>query len=144
MPAEDCLTENPLNSGEIFKLQNICGESGVVAAFNIDENGKSVKGRISPSDVCGIEGEEFAVYEHFSRELRVMKKDESFDLELETINDFKLYIVAPINDGFAVIGRTDKFISPKTVKAVFKRKVLLYENGEYAVCDDGKLKIYNQ
>lgn len=144
MPAEDCLTENPLNSGKIFKLQNICGESGVVAAFNIDENGKSVKGRISPSDVCGIEGEEFAVYEHFSRELRVMKKDESFDLELETINDFKLYIVAPINDGFAVIGRTDKFISPKTVKAVFKRKVLLYENGEYAVCDDGKLKIYNQ
>ena len=139
MPTTDCLTKNPLNSGNILKLQNICGESGVIAAFNIDEKNTAVFGTISPSDIDGIEGEEFAVYEHFSRELKILKKDEKFELKLDSISDYKLYVVVPINNGFAAIGRIDKFISPKTIKAVIGREVLLYEDGEYAVVEDGKL-----
>ncbi len=139
MPSADCITQNPLSSGKVFKLQNICGECGVIAAFNIDSENKPVSGAVSPSDIDGIEGEEFAVYEHFSRELKILKKDESFDLKLKDGNDYRLFVVSPIRDGFAVIGRTDKFISPKTVKAIVGREILLAENGEYAVVEDGKL-----
>ena len=60
---------------------------------------------------------------------------------LHDINELKLYIVVPIRDGFAAIGRIDKFISPKTIKAVHGREVELTEDGAYAVVEDGKLCI---
>ncbi len=141
MPTLDCLTVDPRTSGQIFKIQNTCGESGVIAAFNINSNSKSAKGWISPMDIDGLEGEEFAVYEHFSRELKILKHTEKFEITLNNIDDFKLYVVVPIKDGFAPIGRTDKFISPKTIKMVINREVILYEPGEYAVVEDGKLLI---
>ena len=141
MPTLDCLTVDPRTSGQIFKIQNTCGESGVIAAFNINSNSKSAKGWISPMDIDGLEGEEFAVYEHFSRELKILKHKEKFEITLNNIDDFKLYVVVPIKDGFAPIGRTDKFISPKTIKMVINREVILYEPGEYAVVEVGKLLI---
>lgn len=141
MPTADCITHNPTSSGKIFKLQNICNDSGVIAAFNLDESGSSVKGTISPADVDGLNGEEFAVYEHFSKDLKILKAGESFNIELKDIDDYKLYIIVPIKDGFAPIGRTDKFISPKTIKCIHGNEVDLIEDGEYAVVVDGKLII---
>lgn len=140
MPTADCLVKNPLNSGSALKLQNICNDSGVIAAFNVDDQGNSVHTTISPADVDGIEGDEFAVYEHFSRTLKILKKHEKFDLALNSISDYRLYIVVQIKNNFAVIGRTDKFISPKTVKSVIGKNVLLHEDGEYAVVENGELK----
>lgn len=142
MPTADCITLDPIKSVKPFKVQNTCGMSGVIAAFNLNEENKAVKGKISPSDVDGIEGDEFAVYEHFSREVKILKKDESFDLCLNNADDFKLYVVVPVLNGFAPIGRTDKFISPKSIKSVNGRKVELFENGEFACVEDGTLKIY--
>ncbi len=140
-PAKDCIMEDPRNAGKIFKLQNICGYGGVIAAFDLDENGMAVKGAVSPSDIDGIKGERFAVYEHFSRELTVLDRNDSFDLTLYNADDFKLYIVVPIEDGFGVIGRTDKYISPKTVKKVSKTGIELFEDGELAIVADEKLLI---
>ena len=139
MPTADCLTVNPTSSGRPFKLQNICGNSGVLAVFNLDENNRAVAGSISPGEIDGLTGEDFAVYEHFSRELVILKAHERLDLRLDGIESYNLYIVVPIQDGFAAIGRTDKFISPKTIKAVCGREVVLIEPGEYAVVEDGNL-----
>lgn len=141
MPSADCLTENPLNRGKIFKLQNICGECGVIAAFNLDESNKEASGTVSPSDADGIDGEYFAVYEHFSREMKILGKNECMEIKLKDESDYKLYIVAPLKNGFAAIGRTDKFISPKTIKRVCGEKIELTENGEYAYVKDGRLVI---
>lgn len=141
MPAADCLTVNPTASGQPFKLQNVCGNNGVLAVFNLDEDNRAVAGSISPCDIDGITGETFAVYEHFSRELFILGAQERLDLQLRDIDDYKLYIVVPIQDGFAAIGRTDKFISPKTIKAVYGRRVELVETGEYAVVENGRLMI---
>jgi hypothetical protein len=44
-------------------------------------------------------------------------------------------------DGFAPIGRVDKFISPKTIQEIRGREVFLSEAGRYAVVEDGKLII---
>ncbi len=142
MPSADCLTENPVESGRAFKLQNICGKSGVIAAFNLDKNNNQVLGKISPSDIDGIDGDEFAVYEHFTRELKIVKKDEEFEIALSDNDDFRLYIIVPMHDGFAAIGRTDKFISPKTIAYVHGDEVILKEDGEYAVVKGGELHIY--
>lgn len=141
VPTMDCLTTDPTQSGKVFKLQNVCGEAGVMAVMNLDAENRTVTGTISPSEIDGLEGEEFAVYEHFSRELTILKKDESKEVTLKDIHDMRLYNIVPIRDGFAAIGRTDKFIAPKTICHVIGREVVLVEAGEYAVVEDGKLVI---
>lgn len=139
MPTKDCLTQNPVNSGNVFKLQNTCNGCGIVAAFNLDDEEKKVTGTISPKDVEGIEGEEFAVYEHFSKELRIMRPDERFALQLENSNEYKLYVIVPLKEGFGMIGRTDKFISPATVTYNLAGNAELVEAGPYAYVKDGEL-----
>ena len=143
MPTLDCLTEDPVVSGKVFKLQNMANGSGVLAAFNIDAENNKVSGKISPSDVIGLSGEEFAVYEHFSKELKILKYDESFDLVLSDNDDFKLYIIASLKEGNGVIGRTDKFISPKTVNYNRKGGYELVEDGPFAIIENHKLIIKN-
>lgn len=142
MPTIDCITENPQISGKVFKLQNMCSGSGIVAAFNLDNENRELKGSVSPMDVDGLEGDKFVIYEHFSREYHIVSREEAIEVSLKDSGEYRLYIIVPIVDGFAAIGRTDKFISPATVKAVKGRSVELWEDGEYAVVEDGELKIY--
>ncbi len=139
MPTADCITHDPATSKNIFKVHNICGDSGVIAAFNINKDEIKVSGTISPSDIDGLKGDKFAVYEHFTKELKILSYDEKIQIELADINEFKLYVVVPIVDGFAPIGRTDKFVSPKTIKYVRGKEIELVENGEYAYVDNGEL-----
>lgn len=141
VPTNDCATTDPRINGCIFKIQNIASGSGIIAAFNLDSEEKTVTGSISPSDVYDIVGDEFAVYEHFSRELKIMKHSEKFDLSLTGKDDFRLYVIVPITDGFAPIGLIDKFISPKTIKSVIGENVELEDDGTYAYVKDGKLYI---
>lgn len=138
MPTKDCLMTNPENSGVAFKVQNILGSSGAVAAFSLDSECRSVKCNISPSDVEGLCGDEFAVYEHFAHKFYTMKKSDSMEVELSSPDDFRLYIFVPIIDGFAAIGRTDKYMSPIAVKEVKNGNVVLYEDGPSAYYKDGK------
>lgn len=141
VPSEDCLASDPRNSGRIFKVQNTYKDSGVLAAFNLDKNGDAVNGTVSPKDIYGLSECQYAIYEHFSRELKILSYDETFSIVLENNDDFKLYIMAPIRENFAVIGRVDKFISPATVENVFDGNVILKENGPYAYVKDNELII---
>lgn len=141
VPTNDCATTDPRINGGIFKIQNIASGSGIIAAFNLDSEEKTVTGSISPSDVYDIVGDEFAVYEHFTRELKIMKRSEKFGLSLTGKDDFRLYVIVPITDGFAPIGLVDKFISPKTIKSVIGENVELEDDGAYAYVKDGKLYI---
>lgn len=143
-PTVDCLTEDPRKNGKIFKIYNMSNGSGVMTVFNLDENNGAVSGTISPSDIDGLEGEEFAVYEHFSKTMQIVKYDEKIEINYKDRNEFGVYIFVPIKDGFAPIGRTDKFISPASIKAVVGKEIELIENGEYAYVLDGKLHIENK
>lgn len=140
-PTADCITEDPTSSGKALKLQNIANESGIMVLLNLDAENKPVKATVSPSMIKDLKAGEYAVYEHFSGALRMMNYNDSFNVTLNDSDDVKLYIFAPVTDGFAVIGRTDKFISPKTVKSVNGREVTLTENGRYAYVVDGELCI---
>lgn len=139
MPTKDCLTENPTKSGKLFKLQNTCNGCGIIAVYNLDETDKPVVGTISPKDVQGIKGEEFAVYEHFTKELKIMKYEEMFSLQLENSDKYKLYVITPLKEGSGMIGRTDKFISPATFRFNSRGEAELIEVGPYAYVEKRKL-----
>lgn len=139
MPSRDCLTESPERSGNIFKLQNICGNTGVLAVLNLSRNGQPVTGTIGPKDIEGLTGDSFAVYEHFSRSLQILSSDETSPLTLEDSDDFRLYLMVPLTGGFAPIGLADKFISPKTIKSIHGRRVELFESGEFVYVQDESL-----
>ena len=141
MPARDCLTTDPVRSGSVFKLQNLC--NSILAAFNLDEQEKPVDGFISPRDVEGLTGEEFAVYEHFSGTCRILKPDECIPLTLADSGDFRLYVIVPLRNGCGMIGRTDKFISPATVRYDNSGRGELVEPGPCAYVENGQLKVEN-
>lgn len=144
VPTRDCLTVNPIDSGKIFKLQNICNHGGIIAVFNLSGENKAVQGSISSDDVEGLCGEEFAVYEYFSREMKILCAGEQFSLELKDNDDFKLYILVPLEEGNAMIGRIDKFISPGTVRRNSQGKAELIEMGPYARVEDRALVIVEE
>ena len=139
MPARDCLTKNPTDSGEIFKLQNTCNGCGVMAVFNLDKEEKAVKGTISPKDVEGLAGDEFAVYEHFSKEMKILKADEYFDLQLNDAGEYKLYIIVPLKEGCGMIGRMDKFISPASYTYTKSGVAEFIEDGPFAYVENYQL-----
>lgn len=143
MPSRDCITVDPLNSGRIFKIQNICNDSGVIAVFNLDEEDRKVTGTVSPKDVEGIKGDEFVVYEHFSKEYRLLRREETMEITLNSKDEYSLYIVVPLKDGYAMIGRTDKYISPKSVCYNRKGEAELVEAGPYAYVKDGQIYFEN-
>ena len=141
VPAADCVTEDCTQNGKALKIQNIAGKHGVLALLNIDNDEKPVSASICIDDIDGLCAEEYAVYEHFSQTLTMLKNGESFNVTLNNADDYKLYIFAPVKDGFAAIGRTDKFISPKTIKYIHNKEIVLQEKGPYAYVENGKLII---
>ena len=141
MPSYDCITQDCRISGKALKVQNTVGEYGVMAVLNIDEHEAPVTAEIGGKFIEGFDAEKYAVYEHFSREVRILKKDEEFEVALSDADDYRLYIFAPLVNEFAAIGRIDKFISPKTIKYIHGEEIVLKESGSYAYVKEGKLYI---
>lgn len=139
VPTDDCITADCTKNGKALKIQNIAGEHGILAVLNIDENEDRVTAKVGAYDIDGLADSEYAVYEHFSGDFRILRNGESFDVTLESPDEFKLYVFAPLKDGFGVIGRTDKFISPKAIEYVCGREIKLVEDGPYAYVEDREL-----
>ena len=135
-PTRECLTVDPRITRQIFKLQNTCGKAGIIAAFDLRRDEGKENGFVSPADVEGLEGEEFAVYEHFSRDFYVLKRNEKISVTLENSDHFKLFVIVPLKDGNCVIGRTDKYISPATVRPGEAKP---FEPGPYAYVKNRKI-----
>ena len=137
MPTADCLIDDPRESGKPFKVQNKIGKAGVVAAFYIAEENGPMEGFISPSDVPGLEGEEFVVYEYFTENRHRIPKDGKLRFVLSGTDDVRLFTLIPYENGFAPIGRTDKYLPYAAITAQIGEKVTLYEPGPYAYIKDG-------
>jgi raffinose synthase len=109
-PAEDCLLRNPNTEPIPLKVWNRVGPSGVIAAFNIALDNSIVKGSVCPSDVPGLEGEAFALFEPLTRKVRMLQRDEELDLHLQP-GEVAVYNVIPARKSCTPIGLTDKFLS---------------------------------
>jgi hypothetical protein len=136
MPTADCLVEDPETSGKPLKIQNMTGDSGVIAAFNVTKEQQPVEGVVRPSDVPGLNGESFVVYEYFTKTVRVISADEEVRFTLRDIDDYRLFSIIPYADGFAPIGRLDKFLSHAAITSQIGGAVKLYEPGPYGYVRD--------
>ncbi len=141
VPTRDCLTSHPVKNGKPLKIQNTVNGCGVLAVFNLDGGNKSVNGTVSPSDIEGITGEEFGIYEHFSKELVIKSFGESFDITLKDNDDFKLFVIVPLKEGNAAVGRIDKFISPASFKRNDDGTETVIESGPFARIINKKLVV---
>ena len=138
MPTADCLIDDPRTSGRPFKVQNMTGKAGVVAAFHIGEDPGPLEGTVSPADVPGLEGEEFVVYEYFTENRHRIGRDGVLHFTLRDQEDIRLFTIIPYENGFAPIGRTDKSLPYAAITAQIGEHVTLYEPGPYAYDKDGR------
>ena len=137
-PSPDCLTSNPTVSGKIFKIQNVADKAGIMAVFNVDRENHSVSGTISPKDIPALEKSgTYAYYEYFTKSCGVLSYNESIDVTLENNDKVALYTFVPLNNDFAVMGRTDLFIGVKAAADIKtadgKCNFTLKEGGHIAV-----------
>lgn len=143
LPVKKYLLKNPKT--ELVPLSAFAPvrDSGMLALWNVDKFFRPIKADISPSDVEGIKGENFALYEYFSGKLLVKGRDEKFREKLKGW-DVRLYSVVPIKNGFAPIGLINKYISPATISQVKyesgKVSVELKEQGTFAAYCEKKPK----
>jgi hypothetical protein len=117
--------------------------AGVVGAFNTLENGGTVAGVVRPRDVEGMQGDRFAVFEHFSRRLVVAGPNDAIPTRLGPDRP-ELFLVVPIDRGFAPLGLLDKYLSPRTIRtqkiAGNTLTVELVEGGLFGAYVDGSPK----
>lgn len=115
VPTLDCLTTDPISSLKPFKVMNMAGECGVLAAFDLDPQGNRVSGWFSPADILGLRGERFGIYEHEKGSFQVVDLLDKVDIDLSGEDDFRFFLVIPLDEqGNASIGLIDKYIAPKT------------------------------
>jgi len=111
MLTEDCLFQ--LQDKKPLKAFSFSGKAGLVAVFNAAD-ADQVKGSISPADINGLIGKSFAVYEFYSQELIVMKKDQIKNISLERMGNH-YYNFVPVNKGVALIGLVNKYNAPAMI-----------------------------
>lgn len=132
---EDCLLLDPSKADVPLKLWNRVGEVGVVGVFNVSAEGAAVAGTVGPADVPGLVGEQFVVYEHFSRRALVVDATDRLAVSLAP-GESALYLVVPLSGTCTPIGLVDKYIAPAAVadwSATPERTlVLLLEGGRFA------------
>lgn len=133
VPTRDCMFEDSEHNGKIYKVFNKLENGGVIAAFNLDEKEEEVKGIISPKDIENIADGEYALYDWFNGTVTVLAKNDEMELSLKNYDDFRLYVIVKIENGKAVIGLKEKYMSPLAVKK---------ESDGYVALDDGTLLVY--
>ncbi len=135
VPTYDCITVDPTKEKKPMKIFSKKNGATVIAAFNIDAEEGAVSGEICPADF-GFEGE-VAVYEYFTKEGKIVSADAKLSVELANPDVFSLYVIAPLADGKAVIGASEKMIAPGTYNVTENGMVAL-TNGKFtAVCRAG-------
>ncbi|HEX8314928.1 MAG TPA: Sip1-related alpha-galactosidase, partial [Flavisolibacter sp.] len=131
LPTEDCLFQ--LQEAKLFKTYSKIRTTGLLALLNVADADK-VSGSFRPSDVYGLQGEDFALYENFSGRFQLAKRNTVIDVTLPRMG-YGLQYVVPVKNGFAAFGLVNKYNAPATiVKEEWKAKtvaVTLYEGGTF-------------
>jgi raffinose synthase len=129
LPTVDCLFQ--LQDKKIFKAFSFNGDAGLLGIFNAAD-ADEVSGKFCAADVEHITGDNFVIYEHFSKQAMVVKKHQQFNVSLARLG-YKLFYIIPIKNGFAPLGLTEKYDAPATIikqhNSIKQATVTLYEGG---------------
>jgi len=132
----DCLFRDPIEEKIPFKIFNTNKHSGVVGVFATEhEDIKTVSA--APTDIDGYKDGDYAAYSYKDNCAKVIRSGEKIAVALKR-TEFDIITFAPIDDGFAVIGLTNKMNSGATVRNIEKA------DGQYCMNVDatGELLIY--
>lgn len=132
MPTTDCLTVNPAVEPIPFTMWSTVKGCAVIAAFHLYKEQIPVSSTLSVDPFWGLDGDEFVVYEHFSKTAFTVKRGDTWDVTLTNDEDLKLYAVYPINNAVTPIGLTDKYIAPHAVIEQTGNTLTLREGGNFA------------
>ncbi len=142
-PTRDCLLRDPLSEDLLLKIFNLNEDAGIIGVFHArypanESERKPLAGSVSPADVEGLDGTEFAVYRHNAGNLVRCARGAGMAVVLPTLT-FELVTVVPIRSGFAPIGLTDKFNSAGAVSA---KEVGADGSCRFTVRDGGDLLVW--
>ncbi len=137
-PTLDCIFQ--IQEHKPFKAFSTVGKTGLLGAWNV-ANADEVTGPFSPADVVGLEGEQFAVFEHFSQSMELAAYNKSIPLSLHRMGK-KLFVIVPIENEFAAFGLINKYNAPKTILSTQNIQntieVILAESGIFAAYSANK------
>lgn len=141
LPAIASILENPYESGKPLVAFARTGDSGVLAGWNVDRKYRKVKSEFSPGEVPGLQGGRFAVYDYFQSTVRSMEREQKFPVEFRPWQ-VRLFVIAPVRNGFAAIGLAEKYLAPATIRKLVvsedKALLTLAESGKFAAFVDAK------
>ncbi len=113
-PTRDCLFHDPTKEDVLLKIFNRNKYGGIMGVFNAryDEAAETppLAGTVRPRDVEGLEGELFAVYAHHAGEMRLLSRDDVWEVTLPPLA-CEVFTIVSIENGVAPIGLADKFNS---------------------------------
>ncbi len=132
MPTADCLTVNPATEPIPFTMWSTVNGCAVIAAFHLYEEQVPVNGTLTVEPYWSLDGDEFVVYEHFSKTAFTVKRDEAWEVTLADSDDVKLYSVYPDRGVITPIGLTDKYVAPHTVTEQAEQTFTLHQGGNFA------------
>lgn len=138
--AKSSLFVNPEKDYLPVKVINITDFGYVMGAFNCSyKKGEQivVSGKGGSMDFDGVEDTNYYVYSHNNHGLGVCGKDDQFDIVL---GEFKgdIFTFAPIQNGYAIIGMTDKYNPQGFIKKVEMENNTL----RITALEDGEISIY--
>ncbi len=111
-PTEDCLFQ--VQDPKPFKAFSRSGHIGLLAIWNLADT-NIVTGTFEPSDVHGIRGNRFLVYEYFSKSHFIAERNQPIPVRLGRLG-YMLYYISPIENGFAPIGLSGFYDAPGTIE----------------------------
>jgi raffinose synthase len=120
-PTRDCLFRDPTKEDLLLKIFSANLAAGVVGAFNARHHEdkaerRAISGDISPSDVPGLAGAEFAIYAHHAESMSLAKRAKRLPIKLDELTA-EVFTIVPIDGDVAPIGLADKLNSSGAITA---------------------------
>ena len=133
MPTMDCLFTDPSEEKSLYKIfnRNLCGS--VIGVFSFGGEKQSV--RVSPADVPGNSAGRYALYSYRTGKTAVVSFEEAMEVSLLGMQ-WEIITMSKIENGFAVLGLTEKLNAGGAVCGMENRRVQL--------ADEGSLLIYTE
>lgn len=133
VPTYDSMLEDPRKTKRPYKVWNLTENGFVMAAFNVDHEEKPVSGSMSPFELLGADNDKYLAFDFFNQSAEVLKNGTKIDITLNNYDDFKFYNFIPVNNGVALIGLVDKYVTSATYDCFGKNKYTVKNGGKFAV-----------
>jgi raffinose synthase len=137
LPTEDCLFQL-FESDKPFKVFSAYKNYGLLAAWNVSDR-DSVAGSFSPSMIRNLQGNQFLVFEFFSKSVTESGYNSENPVRLNRMG-CKFFSVIPLTNDKAVIGDVTKVIPMAAISAIN----ITEKSIQFKVNEPGTIWIYSK